>query len=121
MARIEVDITAKWLVSWSFATSHCMLWHDYLTPGLDAAINEIANLNDYTTPYEKLQCVGRAFKLLTSGVSENGTPMTADEILPLITVLVIRCTISNWQANLTIMSELWLSGIRNDEVFPQPN
>ena len=87
-----------------------------LQHGLPVAQGEIARLNIVTTPLEKLLCLHKSFKTLSDALAGEATVViSADEMVPLISILVIRSDIPNWHTNLFYMSQLRFSGATTEE------
>lgn len=96
-----------------------------LTRRMPEAITKISFINSLPTPLEKLFCVRRALSVLTdaegdslnAGENNNDTKperkttvISADELVPLISFLMMKADISNWQVNLEFMTLFRFSG-----------
>ena len=65
------------------------------------AIKELNRLNDFLTPYEKCLCLRRAITLAT----QSGSRVTAaDDLVSIITLLIIRSDVPNWHLNFQFMT-----------------
>jgi ankyrin repeat protein len=97
-------------------------------PPVDAAIpaaaEVVCKINSWTTPLEKILCLDEAFKTFvstaTTNAAENGEeamgPISADEMVPMLALLVIHSEVANWNANLCFMTQAQFSGVVADEL-----
>ncbi|XP_052232310.1 ankyrin repeat domain-containing protein 27-like isoform X4 [Dreissena polymorpha] len=88
---------------------------------LPGSRKELSKLNDFSTPFERLQCLKRVVTLLTRPVeaakSDESLMMATDDLLPLLIYLIIRSPIPNWFANLTYMKHFILTKVAESDEF----
>ena len=78
----------------------------------------LAQLNQFTTPLEKLYCFSHTILALTSSSGTVGATqdvVTADELLPILVYLVIVTDIPNWNGNLTYINRFHFSNVTYEE------
>ncbi len=79
---------------------------------LDGALAILANLPDKPTPLEKLVCLKKAVGMLMKRSAESGCGVvSADELVPLVALLVIRAEVPNWHANLFFINNFAFSTV----------
>mmetsp|Transcript_3590 Transcript_3590/g.11203 ORF Transcript_3590/g.11203 Transcript_3590/m.11203 type:complete len:1311 (+) Transcript_3590:239-4171(+) len=76
-----------------------------LTLSLPDALEDVQMIQAAATPTAKLQCVERAVTTLTKG---SGLTISADELIPLLSLLVIHSGIPNWTAILRFIEQFQL-------------
>jgi hypothetical protein len=73
----------------------------------------LAQLNQFSTPLEKLYCFSHTISALTSGPMD--ITVTADELLPILVYLVIVTDIPNWTGNLVYINRFHFSEVTFEE------
>ncbi|XP_077982816.1 ankyrin repeat domain-containing protein 27-like [Glandiceps talaboti] len=90
------------------------------TQNVPRARRELSDLNKYSTPLEKLYCLRRTIMTITHASLRRRkntliSPITTDDLLPILVFLVVKSDIANWLANLTYMQNFRFSKPSNDE------
>ena len=77
----------------------------------------LSQLNQFTTPLEKLYCFKQCISVVmtTSRVDGTSEAVTADELLPILVYLVIVCDIPNWNGNLQYINKFHFSAVGMEE------
>ncbi len=78
----------------------------------------LSQLNQFTTPLEKLFCFSHTVTRLKGawqGEGQGGEVLTADELLPILVYLVIVTDIPNWTGNLSYISRFHFSNVTYEE------
>ena len=76
----------------------------------------LSQLNQFTTPLEKLYCFSHTISALTTGSPDTTMEaVTADELLPILVYLVIVTDVPNWNGNLTYINRFHFSNISFEE------
>lgn len=87
--------------------------HRLLLPKARAILSQ---LNQFTTPLEKLYCFSHTISTLTTGSPDTAhEAVTADELLPILVYLVIITDVPNWNGNLTYINRFHFSNISFEE------
>ena len=86
-----------------------------LTRNMPEAISQISLINAMATPLDKLYRIRGAIATLTSqgdaeGSEERAVVISADELVPLISLLMIQAEVPNWHVNLEYMTQFQFSG-----------
>ena len=94
-----------------------------LNRGIKEAAVLASEINKKTTPMEKVGCLDSAFKRLCEVINssdENGeggmAVISADEMVPMLALVVIHSDVANWHANLCFMTQAAFSGVQADEL-----
>eukprot|EP00041_Stephanoeca_diplocostata_P001573 m.20474 g.20474 ORF g.20474 m.20474 type:complete len:1613 (-) comp12157_c0_seq1:326-5164(-) len=77
-----------------------------ITQNMAYALKLVAEINDKTTVTEKLQCIQQAVTCITDGAT---VAVSADELVPLLALVVLRSDIPNWLANIHYMKSFQLA------------
>lgn len=77
----------------------------HLTEQMPAAVEMMEMIENAVTPTAKLQCVETAVAVLTR---DAGVAISADELIPLLSLLIIRSDVPNWNATLSYIEHLQL-------------
>lgn len=101
----------------SVHTSNAFISHPsprLLVPRAKAVLSQ---LNQFTTPLEKLYCFKQCISIVmtTSRVDGTSEAVTADELLPILVYLVIVCDIPNWNGNLQYINKFHFSAVGMEE------
>ena len=90
-----------------------------LNRGVTEAAVLASEINKKTTPMEKVVCLDNAFKKmceLAKNRGENGEEgmvvISADDMVPMLALLVIHSDVANWHANLCYMCQAAFSGVQ---------
>lgn len=86
-----------------------------LDGGLGAAVTEIGKINTVSTPSEKLQCLHKAIQALSTLPKGTEATLSADELVPLVALMVIRSVIPNWYTNLSYMCRCQFNDFQSEE------
>jgi hypothetical protein len=74
-----------------------------LTEKMDEAVAQMEGIEDAVTPTAKLQCVEAAVTTLTK---DAGSAISADELIPLLSLLIIHSDVPNWNATLRYIEHM---------------
>lgn len=86
---------------------------------ITAAKVELTKLNQCYTTFEKINCLKRVFNGLRSKNSNSNstikeeTTLTTDNLLHILTFLIIKTNVNNWIANLTYLSKFQFNSAAN--------
>lgn len=71
----------------------------------------IDGLNRATTPLEKIMLLSKTVaQIMGQAASADGAPVTADQLVPLLCLLVVRSDNANWIANISYIRHVrWLA------------
>lgn len=90
----------------------CRMWLQGMGRGIAQnmayALKLVAEINDKTTPTEKLRCLEQAITCITDDAT---VAVSADELVPLLALLVIRSDIPNWLVNIHYMKSFQLARV----------
>ena len=80
---------------------------------LPQAQSYLTQLNQFTTPLEKMYCFSHTIRSLTSAALD--ITVSADELLPILVYLVIVTDIPNWTGNLLYINRFHFSNVSFEE------
>lgn len=81
---------------------------------IDAAVERINHLNNFTTNLEKMECLSGALAALTT-MSDKSMVVSADDLVPLMCLMIIRSEIPNWKANHFLMANMQFTSLSSPE------
>ncbi|KAI6658522.1 Ankyrin repeat domain-containing protein 27-like [Oopsacas minuta] len=79
------------------------------------AKRELAKMTSLRTPYQKLWCMHETFQILSQPTPHSNEPMNADDILPLLVLLIIHSDIACWYGNISFMENFYLSPLDKEK------
>jgi hypothetical protein len=74
-----------------------------LAAGITPALALIEDLNAASTPLDKMSLLSSAVAKMMGDAGPNAGPISADELVPLLCLLVVRSENANWTANIKYM------------------
>ncbi|KAL5467287.1 hypothetical protein EMCRGX_G031494 [Ephydatia muelleri] len=101
--------------SYSDISPECLGIKPQYRINLEKARVLLSDLNQCSTPLEKLCCFRQSVSVLTTLMGTSNDVMTADDLLPVLVYLVITSDIPNWNANIFYISKFHFSNVNQDE------